>query len=508
MSIPLSYLVSVSPSVIQTGAGQNTLYGLMLSQSSSIPFGRVLTFTNADDVGSLLGKNTLEYQQAVVYFGAYSGATARPSVMNMAYLPSDEKTPIQAALWGGSLAGKTLDYIKGVHGSLTLNVNGKSGTVQIDLSQATSFSQAASEIQTALWPSGNGGTVTWNIGLDAFVITAPAQAGESDGTAQDSTITTATGTIADALALSDSKGGITTPSCLSPTAGNVMDIIRAANPTWASFFCAFDPQAQYLELAKWASGQNSTVMAVLHDTALTGMTANALSQANTLYDQAVKAGYNGVFGLNGDPLAAAFASCIYAAVDFTQPNGFLPFAGRTSSNLTATVSDRATAAALDAKGISYIGNFSGPVDTDLTQLQSGSVSGPFSWADAYMGQIWFNRRMQHLLALMLKLPRAIPYTRKGDTIISATLQPAVNDAMSFGLISQGVTLSEDEALTISTVYGQNILTALQNNGYAISVAMENADPATRGKRQAVTATVIYTQGGSVQRINLNSIEVQ
>ncbi|MCL1496258.1 hypothetical protein CO583_01875 [Parasaccharibacter sp. TMW2.1882] len=508
MSIPLSYLVSVSPSVIQTGAGQNTLYGLMLSRSSSVPFGRVLTFTNADDVGSLLGKDTLEYQQAVVYFSAYSGASTRPSAMNMAYLPSDEKTPIQAALWGGSLAGKTLDALKEVRGALTLNVNGKSGTAQIDLSQATSFSQAASEIQAALWPSGNGGTVTWNIGLDAFVITAPAQASESDGTAQDSTITTASGPVADALALSGSKGGITTPSCLSPTAGNVMDILRAANPTWASFFCAFDPQAQYLELAKWANGQNSTVMAALHDTALTGMTANALSQANTLYDQAVNAGYNGVFGLNGDPLAAAFASCIYAAVDFTQANGFLPFAGRTSSSLAATVSDRATAAALDAKGISYIGNFAGPVDTDLTQLQSGGVSGPFAWADAYMGQIWFNRRMQHLLALMLRLPRAIPYTRKGDTIIAATLQPAVNDALSFGLISQGVNLSEDEALTISTVYGQNTLTALQNNGYAISVAMENADPATRGKRQAVTATVIYTQGGSVQRINLNSIEVQ
>ena len=508
MSIPLSYLVSVNPSVIQTGAGQNTLYGLMLSQSSSVPFGRVLTFTTADDVGTVLGKNTLEYQQAVIYFGAYSGASTRPSALNVAYLPSDEKTPIQAELWGGSLAGMSLDALKQVHGSLTLTVNGAPGTVQVDLSQATSFSQAASELQAALWPSGNGGAVVWNVGLEAFVITAPAHASEADGSAQASTITTASGPVADALALSSAKGGITTPACLNPTAGNVMDIIRSANPTWTSLFCAFDPQGQYLELAKWASGQNNTVMAVLHDTALSGMTANALSQANTLYDQAVKAGYSGIFGVYVDPLAAAFAACIYASVDFTQANGFLPFAGRTASGLTATVSDQATAAALDAKGISYIGNFAGPVDTDLTQLQSGSISGPFAWADAYMGQIWFNRRMQHLLALMLRQSRAIPYTRKGDAIIAATLQPAVNDALSFGLISQGVNLSEDEALTISTVYGSGILTALQNNGYAISVAMENADPATRAKRQAVTATILYTQGGSVQRINLNSIEVQ
>lgn len=508
MSIPLSYLVSVNPSVIQTGAGQNTLYGLMLSQSTSIPFGRVLTFTTADDVGTLLGKGTLEYQQAVIYFGAYSGATTRPSALNVTYLPSDERTPIQAALWGGSLAGMSLDTLRQAHGSLTLTVNGTPDTVQVDLSQATSFSQAASEVQAALWPSGNGGSVAWNVGLEAFVITAPAHASETDGTSQPSTITTASGPVADALALSANQGGITTPSCLNPTVVNVMDIIRASNPTWTSLFCAFDPQSQYLELAKWASSQNNTVMAVLHDTALAGMTANALSQASTLYDQAVKAGYGGIFGVYVDPLAAAFAACIYASVDFTQANGFLPFAGRTASGLTATVSDRATAAALDAKGISYIGSFAGPVDTDLTQLQSGRVSGPFTWADAYMGQIWFNRQMQHLLALMLRQPKAIPYTRKGDAIIAATLQPAVNDALSFGLISQGVNLSEDEALTISTNYGQGILTALQNNGYAISVAMENADASIRAKRQAVTATVLYTQGGSVQRINLNSIEVQ
>ena len=250
MSIPLSYLVSVNPSVIQTGAGQNTLYGLMLSQSSSIPFGRVLTFTTADDVGTLLGKNTLEYQQAVIYFGAYSGATTRPSALNVAYLPSDEKTPIQAALWGGSLAGMSLDTLRQVHGSLTLTVNGTPDTVQVDLSQATSFSQAASEVQAALWPSGSGGSVAWNVGLKAFVIMAPGHASEPDGTSQLSTITTASGPVADALALSDSKGGITTPCCLSPTAGNVMDIIRSANPTWTSLFCAFDPQSQYLELAK------------------------------------------------------------------------------------------------------------------------------------------------------------------------------------------------------------------------------------------------------------------
>lgn len=505
--IPLSYLVSVTPSVIQAGAGQNNLYGLMLSQSTSIPFGRVLNFTSADDVGELLGKNTLEYKQAVIYFGAYSGATSRPGVLNMAYLPSDEKTPIQAALWGGSLAGMTLASLQAVNGSMSLTINGTPEHVTVNLSQADSFSHAAAELQAALFPSGSG-SVAWNVGLGAFVITAPAQAGGGDTPALASTITVASGTAADALGLSDSKGGIVSPACLSPTASNVMDILRAANPTWASFFCAFDPQSQYLELAEWTGSQNSGLMGILHDTAITGMTAEALTQANTLYDRVLSSGYSGVLGLNGDPIAAAFAASIYAAVDFTQPNGILPFAGRTASGLSATVSDRATAQALDNKGISYVGDFSGPVDTNLIQLQSGSVSGPYAWADAYMGQIWFNRRMQHLLALMLRLPKSIPYTRKGDAMIVSTLQPAVNDALSFGLITQGVTLSEDEALTISTTYGQSTLQALQNNGYAVLVAMEDADPALRAQRKAATVTVLYTQGGSVQRINLNSIEVQ
>lgn len=507
MSIPLSYLVSVTPSVIQAGAGQNNLYGLMLSRSASVPFGRVLNFTNADDVGALFGKNTLEYKQAVIYFGAYSGATSRPGILNTAYLPSDENTPIQSALWGGSLAGMTLATLQSINGSLSATINGNAENVTINLSGVKSFSDAASQIQSALFPTASG-VVEWNVGLGAFVIIAPAQTSGGDTPALASTITIASGPVADALGLSDSKGGIVSPACLSPKTNNVMDILRAANPTWASFFCAFDPQGQYSELAQWTGGQNSGVMGILHDTSLTGMTAEALTQANTLYDKVVSNGYSGVFGLNGDPVAAAFVSSIYAAVDFTQPNGIIPFAGRTSSGLSATVTDRATAQALDEKGISYIGDFSGPVDTNLIQLQSGGVSGPYAWGDAYMAQIWFNRRMQHLLALMLRLPKSVPYTRKGDAMIVSTLQPAVNDALSFGLITQGVTLSEDGILTISTTYGQSALQSLQNHGYVVMVAMESADPALRAQRKAATVTVLYTQGGAVQRINLNSIEVQ
>ncbi|MXV35674.1 MULTISPECIES: DUF3383 family protein [unclassified Saccharibacter] len=508
MSIPLSALVSVHPSVVQTGAGQNNLYGLMLSQSPNLPFGRTLSFSNADDVGTLLGKNTLEYQQAALYFGAYTGATNRPAVLTMAHFPSDLTTPIQASLWGGSLAGMTLHALQQVKGTLSLSVNGAVLNVPVDLSGCQSFSDAAHTLSTDLFPSG-GGAVAWNVGLSNFVITAPSQPLEEGASSPPlSSITPAAGTVADALGLSPAKGGVVTPALPLPSVGAVMDLIRAYNPTWASFFCAFDPKERYKDFAAWVNSQNDSCMGILHDSALDGMTASALNQAITAYDAVTAAHYSGIFGLNNDPLTPAFVSSIYASVDFTQKNGMLPFAGRTSSGLIATVTDRAIAEALEAKGINYVGDYTGPDDTDLTQLQAGFVSGDFAWADAYMGQIWFNRRMQHLLSVRLRAPQSIPYTRAGDTMIEAVLLPAIQDALNFGLITQGVVLSEDEQLTLSSEFGANTLQALQTAGYVTLVAMEKADPAIRGKRQTVPVTVLYTQGGSVQRLSLNSIEVQ
>lgn len=147
-TIPASQLVQVNPSVLGAGGTGVTGVGLMLTTNSRVPTGTVQSFTTQSGVATFFGASSPEAAEAAIYFGGYVGDTITPSNLLFAqYNPSS----VAAYLRGGNVSGLTLAQLQAITGTLNITVDGypRSGSVA-GLSAATSFSNAASIIQTAL----------------------------------------------------------------------------------------------------------------------------------------------------------------------------------------------------------------------------------------------------------------------------------------------------------------------------------------------------------------------
>jgi Protein of unknown function (DUF3383) len=159
MTIPASYSVESSPSVISAGGNALNLNGLLLTKSTRVPIGQVLSFPTGAAVSSYFGAASAE---AVVanggqtlggnpagtgYFGGYQNATAVPGALLVAQYPA---TAVAAWLRGGSLAAMTLAQLQALSGSLTVVMDGYSHVISsISFAGDNSFSAAAAAIQAA-----------------------------------------------------------------------------------------------------------------------------------------------------------------------------------------------------------------------------------------------------------------------------------------------------------------------------------------------------------------------
>ena len=149
MSIPVDSLVQINPGVISGGGTAEVLNGVLLSQNSLIPTGSVLPFASPTAVQNYFGIASAELTFANTYFLGFNNSTQKPSNLYIApYIPS---TGVAAWLQSGNLAGVTLAQLQAFTGTLSAVVDGYArGGGTLNLSSASSFSAAATAIQTLL----------------------------------------------------------------------------------------------------------------------------------------------------------------------------------------------------------------------------------------------------------------------------------------------------------------------------------------------------------------------
>ena len=192
-SIPASQIVSINPAVLSSGGSPLSMNAVFLSKNTNLITGEAKEFVTANSVGEYFGLTSPEYEAAVVYFSGFDNSTIKPgSVYFCAYNEAEEA----AFLLGASVKALSLESLKSVSGTLTVNVDGVAKTVSdLSLSEVTSFSDAASKIESAL----SGIKLVFDSQLQAFRI-------ESKTAGAGSSIAHATGTTADALGLSKKAG--------------------------------------------------------------------------------------------------------------------------------------------------------------------------------------------------------------------------------------------------------------------------------------------------------------
>ncbi len=492
MTIPVSQIVQVNPGVLSSGGAAIVLNGAILSTNTAIPIGSVLQFPSYAAVAAFFGATSTEAILAAVYFAGFDSSTQKPGNLLFSQYPI---APVAGYLRSASLAGMTLAQLQAIPpGTLTVSLDGANKTSStITLSTATSFSNAAQLIGAAFTA---GPTVAYDAQRQAFTFT-------STTTGASSVVSFATGTLAAPLLLTAATGAVTSAGAIAATPAAAMTALSTLALNFASFMTTFEPViADKVAFATWASQQNNRFVYACWDTdpnaSVSGNTTAFGPQVNSLL-------LSGSVPIYKDPLHAAFVMGYCASVDFTRTGGRNTLAFRTQGGLVPSVQDQTVAVNLDVNGYNFYGAYANSAQ-GFSFMYPGSVGGAFAWLDSYINQIWMNGNFQTALITLLVNVGSIPYNAVGRAQYEQALADPINQAINFGAIRQGVTLSSSQIAQVNAAAGKIIDTTLSTRGWYLLI--NDASPAVRAARGSFPATFFYTDGGSVQALNLASIALQ
>lgn len=494
-AIPASMLVNVLPGVLAAGGSPLSLNAVFLTDDTSVPIDSVLAFPSAEAVADYFGASSREAEMAAIYFAGFDTSATKPSLL---YFAQYNTGAVAAYLRSGSFEGVTLAQLQLISGVLTITVDGDAFTTgTINLSGASSFSNAAALIEAALTAVGCYATVEYGSQLNAFTITSP-----TTGTA--STITFGSGSIATGLKLTEAADAVTSQGANAAVAATFMAGIVAETQNWASFTTTFEPnEAGKLAFAAWVNTTSDRYVYVAWDSD-TGPTQGV--DPGSFGAQVAALDYDGtvpIYDATGD-IAAFNCGCI-ASIDFEQAQGRITFAYKGQSGLAANVTDAVTYQNLVLNGYNCYAAFATAND-QFVNYQPGSMPGQWKWEDSYVDQIWLNNALQLALMSLLSQVNSIPYNQQGYNMLRAAALDPINAALNAGVIQPGVTLSNSQRAQIDTAVGGPAAAVVQTQGWFLDI--KDASPSTRAQRASPPMTLYYTDGGSVQAIELSSIEVQ
>lgn len=324
-----------------------------------------------------------------------------------------------------------------------------------------------------------------------------------------STVAFATGTLASSLKLTSATGAVLSQGAAPTTPSVFMSALVNVIQNWATFMTVFNPDvsgnANKLAFASWTSLQDDRFAYVCVDTdASPTVTVPATSSLGYLISQA---NYSGTF-LVYDPTSlnlGAFVGGIAASIDFGQINGRTTFAYRSQNGLVPSVTDATVAANLTANGYNFYGAYA-TANQQFMFMQPGQVSGPFSWMDSYINQIWLNNAFQLSLLNLMANARSIPYNSAGNAMIEAALSDDITAGLDFGAFRAGVRPSSSQAVQVNAAAGVKISDVLAQRGWYLQVLTPSAT--IRQQRGSPECNFWYMDGESVQKIQLNSVNVQ
>src|SRR5579859_1432392 len=509
-SIPASAFVNVIPGVI--GAGGNPLSLNMVavdnSGDTSIPIGTVQKFPSLPAVQAWYGANSVQAALADKYFGGYIGATSLPSAI---YFTQANAAAVAGYLRGGSVAALTLTQLQALSGTLTVAIDGVSHvSAAINLSGATSFTNAATLIQAGLdagTPTTTA-TVTYDSLRAAFVITS-STTGASSTLAFPTTNSLATG-----LNLTQATGAVLSAGAVAATPAGTMANVANVTQNWATFITVNEPILSVkLQYAAWMQTTNQRYLYLPYDSDVTptqgpSEPASFGAIVNAADDNGIAAIWEPTTIPGSTQVqrsVAAFAAGIAASLDFNRKGGNTTWAFRSQAGLVPAVTDLTTYQNLIANGYSCYAAVA-TANQNFQWFQNGQVSGIWRWVQPYVNQIYFNSQLQLALAELESRVGSIPYNRAGYTLIRQACMDTINQMLNYGAIQPGVQLSATQVQEVNLAAGANIASVLQNTGWYLQIS--DATPQVRAARTSPPITLWYVDGGSIQQITLNSIDVE
>ncbi|MCX5516233.1 hypothetical protein C3941_19785 [Kaistia algarum] len=315
-------------------------------------------------------------------------------------------------------------------GSLKITVNGTLKTLTgLDFSAQTNLNGVATVITTAL----SGATVVWNAVYGRFEVTSPTTGASStltyaiaagSGTDISAQLKLTTGLASAPVDGIAAETLVTALQALANVSGDwYAAIIAAALPSNSDVLAAAD----YIEASAKKRLLGITVQAT---TAIDGSSTTDIGYL--LKVGAYKRSF--VQYSTSDPYAVASFFGRAATVDFEGSNTTLTMKFKTEPGIVAETITETQAAALKAKHINVFVNY----DNGAAIIQEGVMSNGY-YFDEVHGTDWLENKVQtDVWNLLYTSLTKIPQTDAGTHLIVTTIEAALGQSVTNGLVAPGV----------------------------------------------------------------------
>ena len=568
MSIPASFLVDLTPSVLSAGGNPLSLNGLLLTNKTVLPIGDPVAFSNASLVGDYFGYTSQEYKMADTYFSGFSTSTAKPgsllfsrfdqaatagwlrgeaNALTVAQVKAIKKAtaasctiaagimttstvtgtvvpgmlvtgtgvPAGTRIVSGTASPFTLSDLTvtvastfaGTMGyDLSINVDGSPKVLDGSTVDLSSASSFSDAANTLAILIGSSTVGSYASNFRAYTIT-------SGTTGVNSAVDTATGLLADTLGLTS---GTASPGSAIMVPAEMMDDIVTANSNWGEFGAAFEVDASSAAytvksaLAAWTSGTNGRFLYASTNANPACLTANG-NTVSCLGQYLVANSLSGTAPIFcdavSDPngLGAAFVLGAIASMDFSATEGRITLHAKQGSNVPVSVADATSYVNLASNKTSAYCSFA-TANNVFNMFALGYVSGAEAFIDNYVNHIQLDADLQLALTEMMSTKNSIPFTDAGANDFRVACQAPIDKHLNFGTIRRGVTLSAAQAADVNAAAGVAIDKVLSYSGYYLKVVIPSAQ--VRNARGPWPLTLWYCNGESVQSITFATVNVR
>lgn len=494
MSINAGYLVAITPRTISAGASDLETNGMVLTKSALLPTGTpAMAFASASAVSDFFGAASDEARFAQQYFTGLTNQQKAPSTLIIGRRIDED-----CAAWiRGARVSADLAAFKAIKdGAMKITIDGTEKTAAtVDLSAATSLSDVAEKIATAL----TGCTGSYDSNTQTFTFTSSTEGASS--TVGYASAGEGGTDLSAMLNLTQAAGAVLSQGAVAQTESATLDAVRAVTANWSQFTTLWEvtEQAEAEAYAAWADIDDDYVYVFWSsDTKM----ADALTQESSIA-YAMKDRYNCTFPIYApDCLTAAFAVAYPATIKWDAAQGMKVIFGKTASGLTPTVTTEQEALALDSLGVSYIGQFATRND-EFQFANRGELcnTAMYGFYDTLIGSIWLRSKLQTSIMQGFSTVNRAPYNATGYTMLKSWCQDPITQAKNAGVIDAGITLSDSQKAQIMQETGDEEAPGeLQSKGYYLQVLDPGAQ--VRAQRGAPISQLYYCYGGSIQKVEL------
>lgn len=493
MPIKSTLYVSITSGVIGASSVKTQeLTGRRFTTNPLVPVGKIVTVLPGG-AADYFGSGTDEARFASQYFSYISPAPASQAnnLQFAAYTPT-ARTP---AIFGSKLTSTLAQFKAVTAGSLSIRLGDSDAVLSaIDLSAATSFSDVATAIQTALrlqpGDQYSSATVVFNGVKNEFTITgSTAQPGDAKF------IPVTGGTDIGAMMGLGGVGAVESPGSAAQTP---LEAFVAAEQITDSFGSASFPAPltieQTIDLAGYVAEQNikyqlyvsvdrsnyETFSAALISTPSVGL---VLNETVNEWKESL-------------PMA------IMAATDYQRRNATINYMFRQSS-LTADVTDTAEAIALNDARINYYGDTAVAGQTILFFQRGflmGGVTAPVDM-NVHANEQWFKAAAAAALLSMQLALNKIPANDDGRGYILVQLADLISQAKFNGTISVGKTLTTLQKVAITQLTGDaDAWQSVQTDGVWYDVVIVPVVQTSGVTEYVAKYTIAYSKNDVVRKI--------